>query len=103
MKIQGSTSDILKIIEENPVEILKTTYRGIEIAFNNNQKSAFLFEIEAQEFVNVLEISIPSKDWEKALLNCLEQFEKFELFDDALDTYLLIKKLNPNFARNEKT
>jgi hypothetical protein len=39
------------------------------------------------------EISITTKEWITALENCLKHYEEWEMADDAIDTYLLLKEL----------
>jgi hypothetical protein len=39
------------------------------------------------------EISLTSKEWLTALENCLKHYSEWEMSDEAIDTYLLIKKL----------
>jgi hypothetical protein len=61
--------------------------------FNNKKKTALLFEIELDGMDTSFEISVTSKEWVTALENCLKHFEEWEMGDDAIDTYLLIKQL----------
>ena len=44
-------------------------------------------------FESIFQIDLPKKDWKQALENCLKHYEEWEMGDDALDTYLLIKEL----------
>ena len=39
------------------------------------------------------EISLTSKEWITALENCLKHYSEWEMGDEAIDTYLLIKEL----------
>ena len=39
------------------------------------------------------EISLTSKEWIIALENCLKHYEEWEMSDEAIDTFLLIKEL----------
>ena len=41
-----------------------------------------------------MEITLPRNQWKTALDSCLKHFEEWEMGDDALDTYLILKKLN---------
>jgi hypothetical protein len=39
------------------------------------------------------EISLSKKEWIIALENCLKHYSEWEMGDEAIDTYLLIKEL----------
>jgi len=67
--------------------------QGIKEAFDNKKKTAMLFEIQIEGLENSFEISLPIKEWIVALENCLKHYEEWEMSDEAIDTYLLIKEL----------
>jgi hypothetical protein len=56
-----------------------------------NKKTAQLFEISFDGMDTVFEISLTKNQWVVALQNCLSHYEEWEMGDDAIDTYLLIK------------
>ena len=66
---------------------------GIEDAMSRKKKTALLFEIEMDGMDTAFEISLTSKEWITALENCLRHYEEWEMGDEAIDTYLLIKQL----------
>jgi hypothetical protein len=39
------------------------------------------------------EISLSKREWITALENCLKHYSEWEMGDEAIDTYLLIKEL----------
>jgi hypothetical protein len=52
-----------------------------------------LFEICIEGLENSFEISLPIKEWTTALENCLKHYQEWEMADEAIDTYLLIKSI----------
>jgi hypothetical protein len=58
-----------------------------------HKKTANLFEITFDESDSVFEISLSHKEWIIALENCLSHYEEWEMGDDAIDTFLLIKEI----------
>lgn len=93
-KLQIESLDELEnIFREKSVDMTNNIREGIEDAMNRKKKTALLFEIEMEGMDTCFEISLTSKEWVTALENCLRHYEEWEMGDDALDTYLLIKQL----------
>jgi hypothetical protein len=66
---------------------------GIRIAVTARKKHADLFEISFEGGDTAFDISLPSTEWPQALAKCLEFYEEAEMYDDAIDTYQLIKQV----------
>jgi hypothetical protein len=81
------------IFRERSVDMTNNIQQGIKEAFDNKKKTAMLFEIQIEGLENSFEISLPIKEWIVALENCLKHYEEWEMSDEAIDTYLLIKEL----------
>ena len=81
------------IFRERSVDMTNNIQQGIKEAFDNKKKTAMLFEICIEGLENSFEISLPVKEWIIALENCLKHYEEWEMSDEAIDTYLLIKEL----------
>jgi hypothetical protein len=81
------------IFRERSVDMTNNVQQGIKEAFDNKKKTAMLFEIQIEGLENSFEISLPIKEWIVALENCLKHYEEWEMSDEAIDTYLLIKEL----------
>lgn len=81
------------IFRERSVDMTNNIREGIQEAFDNKKKTAMLFEICIEGLENSFEISLPIKEWIVALENCLKHYEEWEMSDEAIDTYLLIKEL----------
>lgn len=88
-----SLEELNTIFKEKSVEMTANIRESIQEAFSNRKKTALLFEIEIDGMDSSFEISITTKEWITALENCLKHYEEWEMGDDAIDTYLLIKKL----------
>lgn len=88
-----STEEFSEYFKGKSPELTNSIVSGIRDAFMFQKKSANLFEISFEENDNVFEISLPSKQWVTALENCLKHYEEWEMDDDAIDTYLLIKEI----------
>lgn len=93
-KLQIESLDELEnIFREKSVDMTNNIKEGIEDAISRKKKTALLFEIEMEGMDTAFEISLTSKEWVTALENCLRHYEEWEMGDDAIDTYLLIKQL----------
>jgi hypothetical protein len=88
-----SLEDLKEFLQEKSVNITNSIKEGIEQAINNNKKTALLFEIEVEGMDTSFEISLTSKEWVKALENCLKHYTEWSMADDAIDTWILIKEL----------
>lgn len=93
-KLQIESLDELEgIFREKSVDMTNNIKEGIEEAIKNKKKTALLFEIELEGMDTSFEISLTSKEWIIALENCLKHYGEWEMSDEAIDTYLLIKEL----------
>jgi hypothetical protein len=93
-KIQvDSLSDLDRFFKEKTVEMTNAIRDSIQEAVQKKKKTAQLFEIEVDGVDNTFEITISSKEFSTALENCLRHYEEWEMGDDALDTYLLLKQV----------
>jgi hypothetical protein len=88
-----SLEELEAMFKEKSVEMTDAIRESIQEAFDNKKRTALLFEIQIEGVESAFEISITRKEWIIALENCLRHYEEWEHGDDALDTYLLIKKL----------
>jgi hypothetical protein len=91
-KLQFDTpDDFQKYFRGKSPELTGAIVDAIREAMQFQKKTADLFEICFDESDTVFEISLPKKQWITALENCLKHYEEWEMGDDALDTYLLLK------------
>jgi len=88
-----SLKELENIFRERSVDMTNNIREGIQEAFKKKKKTAILFEIEVNGMDTAFEISLTSKEWLTALENCLRHYEEWEMGDEAIDTYLLIKEL----------
>jgi hypothetical protein len=88
-----SLEQLEQIFREKTVDMTNNIREGIEEAMSKNKKTALLFEIEMDGMDTCFEISLTSKEWITALENCLKHYGEWEMGDEAIDTYLLIKQL----------
>jgi len=88
-----SIAELEDIFKNKSMDMTVNIRDSIQEAFNNKKKTALLFEIELEGMDTSFEISVTTKEWVTALENCLKHFEEWEMGDDAIDTYLLIKQL----------
>ena len=82
-----------QIFREKSVDMTNNIREGIEEAMKSGKKTALLFEIEMEGIDTSFEISLTSKEWIIALENCLKHYEEWEMSDETIDTFLLIKEL----------
>ena len=76
------------------VKIANGIVKGIEESFDKKKKTAQLFEFNFDGDDYEYTVSLPSAQWASALKACLKQYESMEMFDEAIDTYQLIKKVS---------
>ena len=88
-----SLEELESIFREKSVDMTNNIKECIQEAISKKKKAALLFEIEIEGLDTAFEISLTSKEWITALENCLRHYEEWEMGDEAIDTYLLIKQL----------
>jgi len=88
-----SMQDLETIFKERSVEMITNIRESIQEALKKKKKSALIFEIEVEGLESSFEVSLTHKEWTSALENCLKHYEEWEMGDDAIDTYLLLKEL----------
>ena len=93
-----SLEELEAMFKEKSVEMTDSIKEAVQQAYDTNKKTAMLFSIEIEGVDSAFEISITRKEWITALEKCLRHYEEWEHGDDALDTYLLIKKLKDEQA-----
>jgi len=93
LKVEG-INEFSDMFREKDVEMTTSIRDSIQEALEQNKRTANLFEVEFEGVETIMEISLPKSQWKVALDNCLKHYEEWEMGDDALDTYLVLKKLN---------
>ena len=88
-----SVDEVNKVFDTQSVELTNSIRQSIQEAITESKKTVCLFEISIEGFDSVFEISLAKKEYITALENCLNLYEKWEMGNEALDTYLLIKQL----------
>jgi hypothetical protein len=76
------------------VQVTEAITDGIRVAVQARKKHADLFEVTFEGADTAFDISLPSTEWPQALAKCLEIYEQEEMYDDAIDTYQLIKQVS---------
>lgn len=88
-----SLGELETMFREKTIEMTDNIKDSIQEAVTTKKRVAQLFEIQMEGVEGSFEISLPKKEWIIALENCLRHYEEWEHSDDAIDTFLLIKKL----------
>ena len=88
-----SLEQLESIFRERSVDMTNNIREGIQEAMKNKKKTAILFEIFMDGMETSFEISLSKREWITALENCLKHYSEWEMGDEAIDTYLLIKEL----------
>ena len=88
-----STDQFSEFFKGKSPELTNAIVESIRDAFMFQKKTANLFEITFDASDSVFEISLSHKEWIVALENCLKHYSEWEMGDEAIDTYLLIKEL----------
>jgi hypothetical protein len=92
-----SLQELNEIFKQRTKEMTNAIREGVEEAVKGGKKTALLFEIEIEGMDTSFEISITTKEWVVALENCLKHYEEWEMSDEAIDTYLLIKTIKEKY------
>jgi len=88
-----NTDEFERVFKNTDKEITDAIYQGIVEAYNNNKKSANLFEISFKDAELVYEITLPSNQWELALESCMDHYRNINETDSSIDVYLLQKEV----------
>ena len=78
------------------LQVADAITEGIRIAVKAKKKNADLFEVSFDGDDNYFEIALPLNEWPIALNNCLNHYQEAERFDDAIDTFQLLKEVTEN-------
>lgn len=89
------------MFREKDVEMTTSIRDSIQEALDQNKRTANLFEVEFEGVETIIEISLPKSQWKIALENCLKHFHEWEMSDDEIDTFLLLKKLKEDNSNIE--
>jgi len=76
------------------LKVTEAITEGIRLAVQAKKRHADLFEVSFEGGNTAFDISLPSMEWPQALSKCLEIYEQKEMYDDAIDTYQLIKQIS---------
>lgn len=78
---------------ERTKEITDHIFNCVREGIEEKKKNILLFEVEVEGNEYMFDISLPKKEWVKALEGCLAHYEELNAEDECIDTYLLIQKL----------
>lgn len=79
--------------DEGLIDNSKRILESITDSLEKGQAVAELFSIDLYEDEAEISVKLDRDQWEIALENCLEYFERYELADESIDTYMLLKKI----------
>jgi hypothetical protein len=79
------------------LEVADAITEGIKVAVKAKKKNADLFEVAFDGDDNYFEIGLPLSEWPVALNNCLNHYQEAERYDDAIDTFQLLKEVTELF------
>lgn len=88
-----SAEEFEKFFTGRNLQVADAITEGIRIAINAKKREAELFEVSFDGDDNYFEIGLPSSEWPVALNNCLKYYEEAERYDDAIDTFQLLKEV----------
>jgi len=89
-----NTDEFERVFKQQDQEITDSIYESIEEASQLKKRTANLFEISFENVEVVYNISLPLSQWETALQTCLDLYTNSNEPDKAIDTYLLMKRVN---------
>ncbi len=87
----NSPEEFEGLFKGKTLAVTRSIISGIQKAMEVNKKSADLFEISFEEVELTYEISLPQKQWQKALENCLDHLHLENLADEQIDCWRLLE------------
>ena len=85
-----------KLFSTKSKELTDVIIETITEAVKEGKKSAAMFQVSFDNTELSYEISLPAKQWNTALENCLKHYEELNCSDECIDTWQLISKLKKN-------
>lgn len=82
--------------DEGRLNIHKKMFSIISQAVTDNKKTLKAFSVYIEDLQGYVDISVPKSTWYNIIQSCLRVFEEFELSDEAIDCYLILKKFEQN-------
>tara|TARA_B100000575_G_C23081664_1_gene623221 strand:+ start:745 stop:1041 length:297 start_codon:yes stop_codon:yes gene_type:complete len=90
----NNTKEFRELFSEQSQEVTDFIVLGITEALISKKKSANLFAISFEDEDSYsFEITLPKSQWEQALNKCMENYKEWNLGDEQIDVYLLLKEL----------
>jgi hypothetical protein len=75
---------------------------SLDRAFEDKEEDTVLFDVSVKQDINIYEIFLNKAEWVTALNSCIEVFTNSNMSDEAIDAYLLIKKIKEEVEVSEK-
>jgi hypothetical protein len=88
-----TTKDLQDFFSEDNVVLVDAIREGIETALEKKKTEAEIIEIALLNSDTAYDLTFTSEQWPKALKRCLTFYEEQSLYDQAIDTWQLINKL----------
>lgn len=86
-------AEYIDFVKSNKTEVVTSIVQGINIALELGLDNAVLMELNFDRHKQAFEISLDKSQWEASLDACIEIFMENNESDNAIDTYLVKKKL----------
>lgn len=89
-----STEEFKNLFSEQSRDITDYIVLGIAEALKDKTKSANLFSISfIEEDSHAFEITLPKSQWKQALNKCMKNYQEWNLGDEQIDVFLLLKAI----------
>jgi len=88
-----SPTEYVNFVKTNKSEVTKAIVQGINLALDLELDNAVILELNFDRQKQAFEISLDKSQWETSLNACIDIFVENNESDNAIDTYLVKKKL----------
>jgi hypothetical protein len=78
--------------KEGKIFIHKKLYEFISSNAKSDKKTIHAFNIYIEDHDVEFDVTLPKSEWGNILNRCFNVFEEFDMSDETIDCYLLIKK-----------
>ena len=90
----NNTDEFRELFSEQSKDVTDYIVSGIAEALKFQKKSANLFAISFEEEDGyTFEITLPRSQWKQALNKCMNNYQEWDMGDEQIDVFLLLKEL----------
>lgn len=86
--------EFTKFLELEHLQVNLDIVKAIDTAIKNSQEEAEIYRLRFYDQMYDFDITLPKNLWEKKLKECTDRFSDLGMYDQAIDTFNIIKLIN---------